>query len=323
MGGFITPPIRLLYVGGSNRTGSTLIDRTLGQVEGFVSVGELINIWARSLTGDRLCGCGSALSHCAFWQRVGELAFGGWEAIDSPSIRVLASRVVRLRHLPLMVFPWLWPPYRRRMMALGEILRRLYAAIRDVAGAEVVVDSSKSPSYALLLHRVGGFDIRVLHLVRDSRGVAHSLVKRRQRHDVPGGSQEMPTVTPAWAAVAWSITNTIFEMLRWTDMPIHRIHYEGFVDDPPGVLKSALARLVDLNQVDFDFIGPGWIRLGVGHSVDGNPIRTKVGAIPIEPNQGRNTALTVRQRTMVTLLSYPLLRYYGYVGARRRRSAAP
>ena len=40
---------KILYVAGWGRSGTTLLDNVLGQVEGFVSTGELHNIWQRGL----------------------------------------------------------------------------------------------------------------------------------------------------------------------------------------------------------------------------------------------------------------------------------
>ena len=42
-------PLRVLYVGSWSRSGSTLLDLMLGQVPGFVSVGELRFLWQRGL----------------------------------------------------------------------------------------------------------------------------------------------------------------------------------------------------------------------------------------------------------------------------------
>ena len=47
------PAVRVLYIAGSGRSGSTILDRTLGQVDGFFSAGELCNLWGRGLLARR------------------------------------------------------------------------------------------------------------------------------------------------------------------------------------------------------------------------------------------------------------------------------
>jgi len=40
--------IKVVYIGGVGRSGSTLIDLLAGQADGFFSVGEIIWIWQRN-----------------------------------------------------------------------------------------------------------------------------------------------------------------------------------------------------------------------------------------------------------------------------------
>jgi len=69
-----SPPV--VYVAGSGRSGSTILERVLGQMPGFVNVGELIDLYRRPPEGER-CGCGLAFTACPFWLGVGKRAFGG------------------------------------------------------------------------------------------------------------------------------------------------------------------------------------------------------------------------------------------------------
>jgi hypothetical protein len=59
--------IRILYIAGAGRSGSTLLANILGQVEGFFTAGELISIWERGLIQDRFCGCGVPFHDCEVW----------------------------------------------------------------------------------------------------------------------------------------------------------------------------------------------------------------------------------------------------------------
>ena len=68
----------LVYVGGSARSGSTLLESLLARIPGFCSVGELVFIWERGLKRNDRCGCGARFHDCAFWAQVGEVGFGGW-----------------------------------------------------------------------------------------------------------------------------------------------------------------------------------------------------------------------------------------------------
>src|SRR3989442_15817386 len=107
-------PVKVLYIGGCGRSGSTLLDRMLGQVPGVFPLGELPHLW-RGLLHNAECGCGAPIRNCPFWLAVGECAFGGWEPLDAAEMLHLQRAVLRQRYLPFMVAPALWPPYRRKL----------------------------------------------------------------------------------------------------------------------------------------------------------------------------------------------------------------
>jgi hypothetical protein len=52
-------PVRVLYIGGLGRSGSTLLDRMIGQLPGFFSAGEIREVWQQGLRENRPCGCGT------------------------------------------------------------------------------------------------------------------------------------------------------------------------------------------------------------------------------------------------------------------------
>jgi len=69
-------PERVIYIAGSGRSGSTLVERTLGAIPGWVNIGELIELFRKPSVAAELCGCGQPFSSCVFWYEVGRSAFG-------------------------------------------------------------------------------------------------------------------------------------------------------------------------------------------------------------------------------------------------------
>ena len=69
----------VIYIAGSGRSGSTLLERVLGGMPGAVNVGELIDLFRRTAPRGERCGCGLAFADCPFWTGVGKRAFDGWE----------------------------------------------------------------------------------------------------------------------------------------------------------------------------------------------------------------------------------------------------
>jgi Sulfotransferase family len=206
----------VLFIGGLGRSGSTLLERMLSRLDDVCSVGELVHLWERGLQENNRCGCGERFRDCAFWGKVGEVAFGGWDRLDVGEVLALKRSVDRNRFVPLMIAPALAPAYRARMRRYLELLERLYDAVREVSGRPLVVDASKHASHAFLVRRMRGVDLRLVHLVRDSRGVAFSWTKRMRRAEVVEGDALMATDTPLRMSARYLGYNLLFHLLKLT-----------------------------------------------------------------------------------------------------------
>jgi hypothetical protein len=312
------PDVTVLYLGGVGRSGSTLLDRLLGEVPGFVPVGELVFLWRRGLLDNERCGCGEPFRACAFWSRVGKEAFDGWDAIDAREIEALRHRVDRNRFIPWMLAPGTAPRvWRASLTRYATLLGRVYRGVASASGAAVVVDSSKHASTAALLRRVPGVDGRIAHLVRDPRGVAHSWAQVVRRPDVVDGVDEMARLGPGRVALRWCSTNLLFEGLRATNRgrPSMRLRYEDLVRAP----EAGLAGLVAMAGPAGDAAGVLHHRraeLGTHHTVSGNPLRFHAGPIEIRADERWREAMPQADRRIVTALTAPLWPLYGYGGSR-------
>src|SRR4051812_41441772 len=69
---------KVLFVTGSFRSGSTVLGNVLGELDGYVSVGEVLSLWRNGLGGGR-CGCGELVEDCEFWTEVRRAGFGDRE----------------------------------------------------------------------------------------------------------------------------------------------------------------------------------------------------------------------------------------------------
>lgn len=306
-------PVRVLFVGGCGRSGSTLLDRSLGQLEGTCAVGELVHVWFRGLLEDHLCGCGVPFHACPFWSKVGDVAFGGWGNIDPAETLRLQRAVDRNRYIPFMLAPRLFPAYRRRLLRYVWHLNRLYRAIAEAADAPIVIDSSKHASFAFLLRHVPGIDLRVIHLVRDPRGVAYSWTKKVRRPEVRNRTELMPRSHPARIALRWNVYNAAFHLLRWLGAPTLFVRYESLVRDLPShIRRIASFAGVPENSVPAALLRADAIELRPTHSVAGNPMRFQNGLLRLSPDETWRTAMDAWTQSLVYVLTLPLARRYGY-----------
>jgi hypothetical protein len=305
--------VRVLYIGGLGRSGSTILSRALGELPGFCHVGELVFAWTRGAMENHLCGCGEPFRACPFWTEVGQRAYGGWESADPAGVAALQHQVDRTRYLPQLLRPGLSRDFRARLAEMTGLLDRLYAAIQEVSGCSVVVDSSKHVSYAALLRQVPSIDLRLLHVLRDSRGVAYSWAKKVKRPEVVTGDAYMARIPVPRLAARWTAYNGLFDVLRLFHRNAMGLRYERFVADPAGTL-TRIAALAghEMGQGDLDFVTESGLRLSAEHSVSGNPMRFSDGAVPLRVDDAWRSAMDRRDRALVTALTAPGMLRYGY-----------
>lgn len=301
---------RVLFLGGSGRSGSTLIERLAGELPGVCAVGEVVHLWERGLRGNEPCGCGTPLLECPFWEKVGQEAFGGWAAFDAERMLALKAAVDRNRFVPELAAPRLRDSLARDVAEYVDAYRRLYAAVALVSGAELVIDSSKHASLAHALRWCGGLDLRVLHVVRDPRAVAYSWTKELRRNS----DADMDRFTPAGAANLWTVMNLGFHLLAARGVPLRRGRYEDFIADPvSGVRQVAGFAGVRVTGADLGFLSAGRAELTVAHTASGNPMRFVTGEVELRRDERWRARLPAADRRRVTSLTLPLLARYGYL----------
>lgn len=301
-------PVRVLFIGGEGRSGSTLLDRALGQLPGFFSVGEIRELWEWGLGVNALCGCGAPFRACAFWASVGEEAFGGWDRVDDVAVARMAAETERSASVAAMF----GRPTPSDPVTAGyhEVLRRLYRSIRTCSDSPVIVDSTKTPSAALVL-RGAGLDVRAVHLIRDSRGVAYSWSRTVPRPDA--GGVEMRRFGPVRASVRWMGRNLLMEQLARSGTPTERMRYEDLVADlPEGLARAATVAGLSVDPHAVPVGRDGGLELRPNHTVMGNPLRMQTGRLDLEADDEWSVRMGGGARRMVGLLTAPLARRYGY-----------
>jgi glycosyltransferase involved in cell wall biosynthesis len=311
------PPV--IYIAGSGRSGSTILERVLGEMPGVVNVGELIDLARRSRDDER-CGCGLAFASCPFWIAVGDRAFGGWDTGFVSEIGQLQGKVARQRHMPrLLMMRAASHGFRADVDAYGTYHKKLYGAIAAEAGAVYIVDSSKWPVQALALARAG-VDVRVIHLVRDARGVAHSLSKKDvARPHALSESDLMWRNPPASAAARWVACQAQSELLRYGGLRVARMHYEDFVCQPRRTVEAALTQLgVLAGPSELAHIDGTRVVLGKSHGLSGNPSRFRDGEFVLHADEAWHHQMLRRDRVLVAGIGLPFLLRYG----KRPRPAA-
>ena len=302
--------VRVVSIIGYTRSGSTLLDSMLGELDGVFSAGELHYLWERGILEHRSCGCGQAVTECPVWTGVLDRAFAG-NAPDPRWVVGWQDRSVRTRHTPALLAGGRGPIDRRALAAYTGAMSEVYRSIADVTGDDVIVDSSKRPSDAALTMLIPGIEPYVVHLVRDPRAVVFSW-RRSKRELDRADAGDMPLRSPTTAAAGWVGMNLAAEAVRRRagDRGM-LLRYEDLAARPIDTLTS-IATFVGAKTDVLPFVGDDQVRLGENHTVSGNPGRFRRGLVPVRPDVEWRTAMQPRDRTTTTAITAPLRWRYGY-----------
>jgi hypothetical protein len=311
----------VLYILGKGRAGSTLLDNVLGQLDGFVSVGELLHLWDWGLVNGWSCGCGTPIPKCHLWSQVLEVAFGNSIRDPATARSVLDAQraVLSWRRLPFLLRCagqgriGNWPALQRYC----EVLSNVYLALREVTGRSVIVDSSKWPASPTPLGLVPGIDVYVVQLVRDPRAVVFAWKKHKVWTDRPG-RQSMPRFGSAYSLGSWWARTVTSELVRRNAGRDRQalIRYEDFIEHPRQTLHT-ITSLVGAHP-DLPLVADDTVHLAPTHSVGGNPVRLSTGRVALSLDDEWMREQSTADTVAATLATLPFLRRYGYPLRRRQ-----
>jgi hypothetical protein len=318
----VTAPHKVIYITGYGRSGSTLLDIALGSHPRIFGAGEITALARHVWDNGEYCACGAQVRDCAFWRPIVE-SWLGETADQGQTLLAFADRQRRLeglvswRRLAGRRFvPWL----AGHLQQVGALFGRIAAQLG--AKNPIIVDSSKLPGRGFVLAATPDIDLFVVHLVRDARAVAWSLSKPHSRSIEEGVQRELHPKPAAYVALRWTIVNLAAELLRLRvgKKRSMRLRYEDFVADPAAALKDIAS-----------MCGAGWSEvadtaarspLDPAHQVAGSRHRTN-RALQIRVDEEWRWQMPEGKFRLVTVLSAPLLRRYGYplTAARKQESA--
>lgn len=307
---------KVLYILATGRTGSTILGNVLGEIDGFFHAGELRTLWGQGLLKSRWCGCGVPVGECPFWSGVLQV---GFESIDADEVYGWQRKEIRQRHAIKLLRS---TSHAHRSAGLQSYLdagSRLYTAIAEAGGANVIVDSSKRQPDAATLRLMPEIDPYWLHLVRDPRAVAYSWQRRKASPGAAGGTRtEMVRVGPITSTRRWLFSSLFGETVRrHVGSRYLRVRYEDFVRDPEQTLRMAAGFIGEPN-VSLPFKGGTTVQLGTNHTAGGNPDRLNAGPVKLRIDDEWINGQSRSDWWTVTGMTLPMLRMYGYPIMMRR-----
>ena len=258
--------IKLVYIVGNPRSGSTVLGIVLGNHPNAFFTGELNQVPYPAWDPGRLCACKTAAKDCEFWSivrrdlegsfplqdlRLGQIGYERWGR--------LAASLLTSRNNP-------------GLRAHVTKMSRVAQSISRSSGKGIVIDSSKSPARGRLYQfaRREGIDVFYLHVIRDGRAFLWS------EGQLPGGKAEAPRKWRHFLPMMigrWALVNVLSTLLCGGRRRRYLlVRYEDFVSDP----ERSLSRVGGFLGEDLSSV----IRsvrehspIPIGHVVGGSRLR--------------------------------------------------
>ena len=225
------------YIAGSQRSGTTLVARSLGRRADSPYIGELRQLWLRG-EQEIECGCGQARRACPVWSTVFPSAV--------EELRLIREMRLLEEDLYLSLPPWRRPD-RVAAIATGQFtspalvhfrrrLLRLYWDLGHALGdTPRVVDGSKTALIPAVL-MAEGWPVTIHWIVSEPRGVVASMLRRRAK----GATRMSRLPAVARASMSWAIRQEEYLALaRVATAPLIHISYSDVVREEGSVRLCA------------------------------------------------------------------------------------
>lgn len=297
--------VKVLYIAGAGRSGSTLLERVVGQENMFFDAGELRFFWLRGIQENQLCGCGKHLHECSYWVKIIQDITTKSTPEQIRGATILEKKLGRVRS-----FFSLWTPKSKleQNLFVKQHLSPLYAELSKIANGKIIIDASKSPSYLYLLSKIDFIDLSVVHIVRDCRAVAFSNSRKKRKPEITDQVVYMKQFSAAWSSAVWLMLNfqILLLIVGKRSKRYMRVSYEDLVSEPEMVARTVFDFVGVKSDLTF-FIEKDKVALRSTHTVAGNPMRFKTGTLTIKNDSEWKKEMTLWDKLISTMISLPMI----------------
>ncbi len=249
----------LVYIMGTGRSGTTILEILLSNSRDTISTGELTHVFRDGFQNNNNCSCAAKFSDCSFWSKVEQgLNFTD----DSVKEGLLLNRSLEWHHYFIPLFLGLHR--KKRIDRYIEKQKLLLHQIRLKAQVKTIIDSSKYPGRALLLSKIFGQKVKIICLTRSPSGLLNSFKKENKEQN--SKSTTMTSIYYCYVLLCCKLVSLSVK----TD--VYFLKFEELTENPVEIL-SDLQRWSGLNLAESIEKIECNAGLNVGHIITGNRVR--------------------------------------------------
>lgn len=298
-----------LYITGRGHSGTTFLDIVLGNNQNIKSYGEIIS------GIDRLednCSCGEKMNSCQFWKDV----MDGLKTTDTYWYE-------NVKHLKNKSHVKYWPQllltgrYWKNNNSLDHINQNLHNSLNAADQSQYILDSSKEITRCLFILSTDP-EAKVIHLVRNPKGVTSSLKKRFLKHGHFKFLRKLYTdqkkffLISAVVGTSWTFGNFMIEIskLRFRNRILLIRHEDLLQDFDNTILK--IQNFLNIDLSDIIEMHNENKAFQVGHNIGGNHLRM-TREVTLDPSVNKQPEILSRfERSIVSSTTFPLRWLYRY-----------
>lgn len=298
-----------IFIASLPYSGSTLLSFLLATHPQIATIGEMTGVIESEDPDEYLCSCGEKIIECDFWKSIKASMAAKDITFDVANfnmrymlgtqryIRRLRTGSLRSNQLEAIrdvLMRW-WPGQTQQLKRIGSRNQALVESVLDVTGKPVFLDSSKYHMRIKYQLRYTSLDIKVIHLVRDPRGVVNSYLNYN------------PGMTSMEAAKLWVYGNHNIER------QLHALPNDGFIrvryEDLCTALDQTLERLYSFCGVEVGFHADDIH--SAAHHIVGNKMRLR-NLSEIKLDERWKKTLTENQLVEIDKVAKTRRHDYGY-----------
>jgi len=253
-------PPQIIYIMGSGRSGTTIMEVLLSNSPRIVGVGEVTHIFRDGYINGDVCACGNDVSQCELWSAVRHHC--SWSDADISYGEKLFREFSWHSRFPGVAVGIGRADTKKRFRELNG---KLFSAVATHSGAHTIIDSSKYAARAISLARSFPDDVMIICLTRSPSGLMQAFSK-------PNKNEQTPKSTLA-TFIYYIYVMSCFRVVSWLyGRRVLKLRYEDVVSDPYAVLD----RIEEWSGVDLSISreiisSDGFLK--PGHIVTGNRLR--------------------------------------------------
>lgn len=273
--------MKIIYIIGDGRSGSTILDSVLGNNSNTISVGECARFWNRFYEKETFCGCSDKIEECILWSRIDKSIKTKYKNYCPESFREKVKYILYFKNfskIPELVDNPDWKEF-------CDIVKHFYLSISKFNQNKIIIDSTKFPNWGYFLFCLDFAKINFIHLERNLQSVANSWKKKIILPEYHSKTVYMPIKSNFTILKNWIKIKYLCNKIEKNNTNFIFVEYEEFCQNPKLILNIIIKKTnieLDINNLQIPY----------NHSIGGNPVRS---------NSNRSIKITNKKDNLVNL----------------------